>query len=217
MPTWKKHEFPIFLNRNHALKLPLYLFMYFCSFLRFLKFGPFLTKIPHFTKINLNVSYDKNKRRSPQHKNKAVLLLLQKLAFFFCLRKNEYKVKLSTVSGLYTKCQDSNLRKKMEQLQNKRFQLEFAKARNLQTLIILHRSRHFLADFCFIANFIDILVNINIYKIELLLFLFLRVGPLLNVTEKKNNMCKDARCAILSFLNGLDRLLYRSNKNKGLC
>lgn len=161
------------------------MFMHFLLFFRFLKFGPFLMKIPHFTKMNLNFSYDKNKRRSPQHKNKAVLLLLQKLAFFFCLRKNEYKVKLSTVSGLYTKCQDSNLRKKMEQLQNKRFQLEFAKARNLQTLIILHRSRHFLADFCFIANFIDILVNINIYKIELLLFLFLRKGPLLNVTEKK--------------------------------
>lgn len=76
-------------------------------------------------------------------------------------------------------------KEKMEQLQNKRFQLEFAKARNLQTLIIRHRSRHFLANFCFIANSIDILVNINIYKIELLLFLFLGIGLLLNVTEKK--------------------------------
>lgn len=53
-----------------------------CFFLRFLKFGPFLMKILHFTKMNLNTFFEKNQKRSSKHKNKAVLLLLQKLAFF---------------------------------------------------------------------------------------------------------------------------------------
>lgn len=55
---------------------------FFDVFYAFWNLDLFLLKKLHFTKMNLNVSYDKNKRRSPQHKNKEVWLLLQILAFF---------------------------------------------------------------------------------------------------------------------------------------